>query len=288
MQAGSRLYARRLRGDIGPIGVDPRTRRPGAILAPAVSLTGADQYYDQASDVQNFTLGSRMVVDERAFRYAKAGGLLDPQLGSKSPYPQIVAQRAVANAAPGAISIVVTVANPDGILGTGEIGVNELADGYIVIFPTAPARAINRRIIANTGIAAPGGAITVTLDRPIPVALGAAAVAELTVSQYLDVLSGDIGAWYNEYSAVVGMATLAATINQYVWLQTWGPLWISPQAGVSIGINNRKVVFRFDGSLEECTAANGATEQHAGYVMSQGRGPGLAQAAPFVFLQITP
>lgn len=40
MQAKSRLYGRRIRGDIGPIGTDPRTRLPGAILAPAVSLTG--------------------------------------------------------------------------------------------------------------------------------------------------------------------------------------------------------------------------------------------------------
>jgi len=287
MQARSRLYGRRIKGDIGPINIDPRTRLPGAILAPAVSLTGAEQYYDQASGVQNFTLGSRMVVDERVFHYARAGNELHCSVGAHVGFTQDVAFAVVTPITPmpaGTYTLVVTVANTDGRLGTGAIPEDELAGGNIVIWPDGFQHTINRRIVGNSERAAPGGAMTVTLDRPLPVALTPAPHAELIANRYLDVLFGN----YDRYM-IVGMPPIAAELGQYLWLQTWGPVWGTPDGLAGVGIDNSMVMFRGNGSIAEFDAAPAPPVgqcQFAGTIITPGRLGG--QGAPFFNLMIAP
>jgi len=312
MQAKSRLYARRLRGDIGPLGIDPRTRLPGAILAPAVSLTGADQYYDEASDVQNFEIGSRMqLIRGRVFYYARVGAvaIANTSRGVKNliyqhveglPSPAAVAPVAPIVAA-GALQVAVTVAVTDGILADGAIAANELVGGHIVIFPFGvQPRGINREIVANTATSAATTLVmTVTLDRPLPVALAANSTAALMASEYATVGQDD------EWKTVLGLAMVEATALQYIWLQTWGPTWQGAQLNVGdldgTHPNNHQVVFRADGSmgLHGLTGAGAidvttAYAQHAGYTMATlnpyppRTAPAPQRGAPFIFLQITP
>ena len=278
------IYARRLIGDIGPLNTDPASNLMGSIIAPAVSLTGVRQDYDEASDTQNYNIGSRMVTDDRVFHYGIAGNTLNTGLGAFNALTQHVSFALVAIAASGAYSLVVTVGAGDGVAANGNIALNELVNGYIVIFPADMSEVINRRIVGNTAVTG-GGAMTVTLDRPLSGALVGTDHAEIMASPYLNVQTATPS--FPTHS-VVGMPPIAATVGQYLWLQTWGPVWITPQAAVSVGVLNRRVYFREDGSIDENTpgAPDYADAQLAGYVLPNA--PGGGQGAPFIQLQLAP
>jgi len=279
------IFARRLRGDLGPLDTDPVRRLMSRIIAPAVSITGYDQDYEEATDIAHYNIGSRMVVDDRVFHYGRAGNTLDCGLGAHIGFTQDVAFAVVtvdADAA-GKYTLEVTVGAGDGRLGTGEIPANELSGGYIIIFPDGMADTINRRIVSHTGVAAPGGAITVTVDRPLPVALTPNPHAELIASPYLDVLEGLL-----DRRMIVGMPPIAATVGQYLWLQTWGPVWITPTGVDFLTAENSLAMFRANGTITEFIWNNPATGQPqiAGTVMTPAAGGG--QGAPFVNLMLAP
>ena len=326
MQAKSRLYGRRIRGDVGPIGFDPARqssgiRLPGRMLGPAVSLTGYMQDYEEATTIQHFTLGSRMqLIGGRVFYYARVDtphgviggggtqGIVNTSRGVKNPVYQAVeglpAPAAIAPVAPiaaaGAIQVVVTVGANDGLLSDGTIGANELVGGHIVIFPFGvQPRGITREILANTAVSvATTLDMTVTLDRPLPVALAANSTAACMASEYAAVSQND------EWMPVLGLAMVIPTDLQYLWLQTWGPIWMGAQLNVGdvdgTHPNRKQVVFRADGSLglpglDGAGAIDITTHyaQHAGYVMTtlnpyDGFHPGGARGVPFIYLQITP
>jgi len=229
-------------------------------------------------------IGTRYIMDDRSFRYVYAGGTLNCDLGA-SPYnTQCVAYATIAkDAIIGATKVVIDVAITDGALGDGAIAKDELFGGYIVIFPHSE-NSINRRIIGNTLIAADGGEVTVELDAGIPVALDADNDhAECMASPYSDVRTDG-----TVTKSVVGVPMVAAVAGQWLWIQTWGPVWIAPQAEVGVGNNNRQVVFRHDGSLDEhdYSTAIVAKGQHAGFVLANASGGG--QGAAFIMLQICP
>jgi len=282
-QAKSRLYGRRIKGDIGPLNIDPASRLPGRIFGPAVSLDGADQYYDEASDIQHFTFGSRMVVDERVFHYASAGGTLNPGYGAKQVLPQHVAFAAIAGCTQGEYTVVVTTTVNDGVLGDGHIAANELSGGFIVIF-TPGNNAINRRIVANSvvGPAPLTYAMTVTVDRPWPVDVANTEHAEMMASPYRLVQTGNF-----PVASVMGMPQQIATVNQFIWLQTWGPTWVVP-GGAWIGNDNRRAVFLGNGSIQEYTWGDALVQQAqlAGYILCNGQAG--AAGAPFLQLMIAP
>lgn len=241
----------------------------------------------QVSTTQRYPIGFKYPVsnplDLRGFHYAKAGGTLNPDLGAKNALRQCVAYAAIAaSAVAGAKLVALTVGVADGVNGDGNIGADELSGGYIVIF-THAGYTVNRMIVGNTAVVG-GGTMVVTIDRPLPCPLTAATMhGECMANPYLNVQTS-----IDNTMSVVGMPTMPATVGQYLWLQTWGPVWIAPQAEVSVGNNNRRVVFRHDGSIDEDdgTDANVSKAQIAGFVMANA--PGGTQGAPFIFLQITP
>jgi len=238
MQAKSKLYGRRIRGDIGPIGLDPRTRLPGAILAPAVSLTGADQYYTEESDVKNFDLGSRMVVDQRAFHYAKAGHAIADPAGTVylAVMTEPLSDLWLLIAAPAKVIGDTTLAITIGGFQNNVLVADELVDGFIEIWPNAPAGSFMwRRIIANTAPDAPGagGVFTVTVDRPFnhDVALGGPGGCIIHPNIYRETMSavdalaeGCIGGC----TVAVGLPPIPVPLDHYYWLQTYGPCCIGP------------------------------------------------------------
>lgn len=254
-------------------------------MGPCVSLSGVDQHYDEASDDMNFTIGSRMQVDGRTFFYARAGGVLDCGKGAFNAITQHVSFALVAIAAQGARTIVVTVGGGDGVLGGGDIGLNELAGGYIVIWPADMSEAMNRRVVGNSAVTG-GGAMTVTLDRPLSGALVGTDHAEIMASPYLNVQTTALAFGFH---SVMGVPPIAATLGQYLWLQTWGPVWITPGGlgQASIGFLNRRVYFREDGSIDENPVGTAyADAQLAGYVLCNA--PGEGQGAPFIQLMLAP
>jgi len=252
----------------------------GRVIAPAVSITGYDQDYDEACDTQHYTIGSRMQVDDRVYHYGSAGATLNPGYGAKQVLPQHVAFAAIAGCTQGEYTVVVTVGATDGVLGGGVIGEDELLGGYIVIF-TAGNNAINRRITANTATTG-AGPMTVTVDRPWPVDVANTEHAECMCNPYLLVQTGNF-----PVASVMGMPQQIATINQYIWLQTWGPTWVVP-GGAWIGNDNRWAVFLGNGSIQEYAWGDALvqTAQTAGYILCNGQAG--AGGAPFLQLMLAP
>lgn len=232
---------------------------------------------------QKHEIGMRYRMDDRVFHYAKAGATLNCDLGC-SPYnQQIIAYTTIAeDAIIGDTKIVIDVKITDGNAGNGEVAKDALFGGYIVIFPH-DQNAISRRIIGNTATTG-AGEMTIELDAGIPVALSANNDnAECMASPYADVRTDG-----STKKSVIGIPMVAATADKYLWLQTWGPCWVAPQGAVSTGENDRQVVFRHDGSLDQHDSTDDAVKfgQHAGFVLCNARGDG--QGAAFIMLQICP
>lgn len=249
------------------------------------------QDIDEVSTIQRYPIGLSYPVanplDLRRFHYGKAGGALDNEFGAKCVTPQIVTFAEInAPAQKGERLLAIDVAVTDGVLGDGIIAKDELAGGYIIILTPPPMRAINRMIVANTAQLDPaGGVMVVTLDKPLPRDIDPVTNfhAECMANPYMDVVTGNY-----PLAPVVGMPTLPAALGEFLWFQTWGPLWGITQLRAGVGDHNRQLVFRHDGSIDMHDPTDGTTmyQQHAGFIMANTLAGG--QGAPFTFLQITP
>ncbi len=244
------------------------------------------QDIDQASDVQIYPLGKRYAIDDRVFRYARAGGTLNTDLGAKNALLQCIAFTTIhASVSAGATQVSIDVAAGDGVLNNGVIGVDELAGGYIVIYPGAENSFV-RRIVRNTATTG-AGEMTLTLNKPLPCALTAVMHTECIASIYSNVTSVN-----NGFMSIVGLPTVPATIRQYLWLQTWGPCWIAPHGGVGKNDSDMAAYFGGDAGVNQGDELNPAgtsvalTNQYAGFVLASAKDNG--QGAPFIMLQISP
>lgn len=280
LTAGSNTYIgtvyRYVSSGVGIVAFDATIAIGTTTNSPLVGV--AAQGINAASATQRYPLGTILKkADGREYVYAKAGATLNTDMCAKSYNTQHVAYCAIqAVAVAGTSAIAITVGATDGVAGDGAIAANELAGGYVVVFPHS-ANTFVRQIIANTVEAGGGGTVTLTLDDPIPVALATDDHAEAMASPYLDVRSTT-----ENTKSVVGIPTVAATVGQYLWLLKKGVGWAAPQAEVSVGNNNRAIVVRHDGSIDEhdYTDANVAKGQAVGYVLQNAAG--ATQGAPFV------
>lgn len=234
----------------------------------------------EASDVQEFPLGSFMRLGGKEFIYAKAGGTLNTGQGAKNVLQQIMAYEHVARTyAAGVTEVIIDVADTDGNLGDGDIAKDELVGGSIQFHPHG-SNEFTRGIIANTAVDG-GGEMTVTLDSPTPVAVEIDVTGvECMASPYSYVQTSG-----NEWYTVMGMPTVRATVGQYLWLQVSGISWASPQADVGAAALDFDCVFRHDGSIEIRNSTTKLHQQHAGCIVATVRGGG-GQGNPFFMLQI--
>lgn len=282
----SRLYARRLRGDIGPLNTEPVGGRglPGKIFAPAISLTGVDQYYDEESIVQNYNIGARMVADERVFHYSQAvAAIVHPytyRLNVSSD--QILAVNDLIStvlAAAASYQVTLTV----GAFQAGVVVADEFVGGWLECWPIAGGSFMHRRIIANTATAV-GGDIVVTVDRPFNVALGIGSQCTIHPSPYRNTRAAGTLAGFE---TAVGLAPIPVTIAYYYWNQTWGPCFIAPTGGWPLAVADfTDVYLHSDGCINSSLGEGiGATvsPQRIGYVMGSGN-YGCAE----IMLQLAP
>jgi hypothetical protein len=241
----------------------------------------------QASTIQRYPVGFQYPItdalDLRRFHYGKGANTQIPDVGSHISVTQHVSWAVIADAPVGSKTVVVTVGAGDGAAHDGAIAKDELAGGYCAITPHTANHTMLRMIKSNTAVLAPGGAMTVTLDRPTDYIIELVSHIECMANPYASLAQGNY-----PRQPIMGMPMVGATVGQYLWFQTWGPRWVAPQANVGVGDHNVEVVFRHDGSIDRHDPANGMLQyqQHAGFVMTIPNGAG--QAAPFVFLQITP
>ena len=169
----------------------------------------------QVSTIQRYPIGFKYPktnpLDLRSYHYSRAGNALQCGSGAHLGFTQDVnfCVVTVDIAAVGKYTLEILIGAGDGRLGSGAIAANELAGGYIIIFPNGTANAINRMIVANTVTIAGGGLMTITVDKPLPLALTPAPHAEVIASPYLDVLYGNY-----DRRMIVGIPTRAATVGQ--------------------------------------------------------------------------
>ena len=260
----------------------------GAIL-PGMSEQGI--YI--ASNSKNYEIGARLRLGSRTYHYAMAGGTLNPNMGAKIKNPQDVSQEDIgAEADAGVSTITLTLDNTDGPTYNGLLPANYLKGGILVVF--AALGTFIRGITGNSAVTVNAGTatFTVTLDAPTPVAITTSDKAEAMASPYANVVAATDTKLGTGFAATIGVPTVAATVGQYCWLQTWGPCWVSPHANVGVADTDKAVYFVGDGSFGHGNEDNpgaikqGLAAQYAGFVLANDKGGG--QGAPFVMLMIDP
>jgi len=233
-----------------------------------------------ADSTQLYELGTRLQVDNRVFRYAKAGTAgVNAGWGAFFQITQTMAYEAI-HVAGTAGDKTVTITQP-------SITADEWAGGYIIMGHNSSATMQNRRIVSNT--ATDGDAhVVVTLDGPLHVALTTSEGIEIIPNIY-----SNLQTTYNEYSGVAGVPTVTTTTGKYFWVQTWGPCWIIPGGTGTPGSTafERTLYFVGDGSVNGGVGlVTGATEAHyrqsAGFIIQKDSAG--AGGPPFVMLQISP
>ncbi len=253
----------------------------------------AEQDVNEASASQRYKIGARKQKNGRVYHYGMAGGTLNPGMGAFVKDPQTTSQEAITVDAPaGSRQLTLTLDNTDGPTYNGLLPANYLEGGSVVVF--AAAGTFRAGILSNTAVTVNTGTavFTVVLDTPTPVAVVAGDVAEAQCSIYRNMVANTDTKLGSGMSAVVGVPELAATVGQFIWVQTWGLTWVAPHAAVGLAEGENKVVFNGDGSFGQGEEHNsgakdlGLIGQAAGYVVSRDKGTG--QAAPFVMLQLDP
>ena len=243
------------------------------------------------SATQNCAIGTRRVRwDGRVFRYAKASNIVSVRHFGLKFWYQIgdgLATTAAASSIVGASTITMTDA---------AATLDEYKGGYVTMF-TTPVQ--TRGILGNTAVS--GGVTVITLDESLTGAVTIdSTYIEILHNPYSNVRltagpsGGDTG---NDYSSVAGIPCAITTVaNYYLWLQTWGPIWVNPHGSslqdAGITGSERKVVFDCEGSitLEDDAAhgpcAGGEDMQLAGFIID--RSTAGTSGPPLIMLQICP
>ena len=178
--------------------------------------------------------------------------------------------------------VILTTSATSGAAGTGLTAVDEYKGGTIVLFKAAVDKPQVRGIVGNTARAATGAVdVTFSLDSPLTLDLAVTDVGEAMASPWAYLIQD------SEIShPVVGVATVVGTTGQYIWVQTWGPTFVSPQSGVGV-TGQIGCWWRHDGSLDVyANIGTYVSTQYAGFVLAEAIAH--PQGAPFFMLQILP
>jgi len=262
----------------------------------------------EVSTTQYYRLGMRYALDDRVYRYARSGGTLHNKWLAKTAVYQSVMQAALADTSLiGSREISITVAATDGVYclfpakaADGSFAEDELAEGYLCaqtrLDQGTRGYLVQRKILHNSVVSAPGGLMVITVDKPLSYDLtsGADAFVDCMQSPYANVQTATPGEGEEHFSAsycsCVGAPTMAALINEYLWLQTWGPYVAQADVVVGTDPNNRQVAEGPDGNLHPVVASdafNTTQGQKIGYVLCNSNDV-TSRGAPFIYLQLAP
>lgn len=252
-----------------------------------------DFLYETSTILANkWNVGDRYVLpDGRVYRYALATNAIPTCKFGVKFYNTIadgIATTLAQGQAVGDNTIYIT--------GAG-VTADEYRGGYVMIHVGTHQQF--RGILGNSATDA-DGKVKIYLDAALSVAVTTSHYTEVMQSPYSNVklTAGPSGGLTGtDFTSVAGIPNvITAAANQYVWLQTWGPIWINPHgsslqdAGIAAG--ERKLVFDLEGSvcIEDDVAhgAGGNTDEHqiAGFIID--RNAASTSGPPLVMLQISP
>jgi hypothetical protein len=256
---------------------------------------GTAQGTRSGSATQNYPLGmTRRYADGRVFRYIKAATALHTEFGAclascKTITNAVAPTQATGAGTSGQYYVTVTVASGDGLAANGNIALNELVGGYVVIGNGGSQHPQNRLITGNTAVTGgAGGVCTLTLDEALDhtVLVGGSGVTATNMEVLMNPwLLSDGNVTNNAYATFRGMPACELTINQYGFVQTAGPCWITSDSLTADDASDRAVYFKTNGSISsrtECTEGSHPVYQLAGYVIDLSSSG--SSNAPFVNL----
>ena len=182
----------------------------------SIAPQGGQSIY-KTSSIQLAQMGSRKVVGDRVFRYAKANqtvqkGIVCSQIGSGTTAGNTVVYATSNVGLPGAR--VVTLHNPGALLAK-----NEYAEGYLLHETGSGSRTVGGWLyrIKSHAAQAVSNSAAFTLYDPLVGSIAIADTVTLLKNIYMDV--GSCTAAH----IPIGVAPIDVTKNDYFWLQTWGP-----------------------------------------------------------------
>lgn len=158
---------------------------------------------------------------------------------------------------------------------------HELCGGYISLYTGVYRQ--QRGIVGNTALTATETSMIIYLDAPLDHEL-LASTCEILSNPYMCVGEGNV-----PMASIVGVSMVPAAVDDYVWLQTWGPLRVTHTGGsYGTALDEREWVFIGNGAIMPNTVdSSDHAFQHAGFLIEQTYGQNDC-AAPFIMLQISP
>ena len=239
-----------------------------------------------AETTQRYVFGTRKVTwDGRVFKYGHCAAAVYSGYGAFNAgthYGDYVVMPIAA--AIGASAVTITIDSSAGFAGDGALAKNELAGGYIV-FDNNTTGSQTRLILANTAVASGGGTSIINLDGPIATtALTTSSGSELILNPY-----AHLSVAPNNYASVMGVPAVSASATYNIWLQTWGPCWVTPggsDASPGDTAGDRTMYFVGDGSVNGGTSLTLETGyQVAGFIIDETASG--TSAMPMLMLQIS-
>jgi hypothetical protein len=258
---------------------------------------GKRQDVHEESSTPNYTIGCRMVMDDRVFRYCRAKEALDPLLGGRA---DVMPREGEGDAVVYAVGdkVITIPMNSNGPDYTAEKVAGYWDEGYVWI-QSSPMQMYR---IKSSAVATEVGRITSITGGFVNLTLYEALKTRMAASMWNT-------AWVNPYKvckhehsgkmSVICQPLLSVTVDYYFWGQTWGPCF-GQLNGSAIGrtSNDRSVYYTSDGSLQagvtQVETAGQAHKQRAGFVITNteawtnAAGGGESGGDQFYMLQLSP
>jgi len=265
------------------------------IIHGGLLVGGSQQGLYGQSATPNYIIGTRRISpDGRVYRYVKATNIIAQTHFGLKFYSRIA--DGIGNTPPLQTQIVGdSTIKIDSGKGAAGVAKDELVGGYVIIHLGSDNYNQFRGITGNT-LADGDGYVTITLDAPLTAAIKLSHSVEVLQNPYGNVRlmagpsGGMAGTGFASVAGIPNVKTLVA--NQYIWIQTWGPIWINPHGDAGSGVDQceRKLVFDAEGSVSVADEVShgGITqtdgdEQVAGFIIDR-----VAGGPPLIMLQISP
>jgi hypothetical protein len=206
-----------------------------------------------------------MTWDGRVYRYYKTGS-------ATASYQRALYHNDTGDVTYEAPAAAAAAGSNEIIIAEGSITEDQFSGGYLLLFHATGDGAVYS-IAGNDATA--GSNFTCYLAEPLGVAVTTSDNLEMYISPYADLRSGTTNS--KSWGGIPAQGIM--TSGYYGWLQTWGPSFISPQAGLGeyTSYNEQTAYFRNDGSVDvrDQIGAN-VSDQRAGSVViggASGNGP---------------
>lgn len=261
---------------------NPVLKQDGIIVDQILSgghmlIGGKLQQIHEESETQNYDIGTRLVVDERSFRYSKAGtAIVAMMAGHCGNLPTECNTHAVA-------SLIDTYEVT--ILDTTPRVVDYYAGGYIWIMNLVSG--VYEMLKIKASAISAGTSIMLTLHEP----LRATVPASTWITAWPGVYSNILGTT-SEFMAQVVVSLRPVQSGFYFWGQTWGPCFGTVVSTVpGRDAYNRELFFNIDGGLITGIDASVKTNGHyqrAGFLITNTTPGGEGYGDQLYMLQLSP